>query len=100
MVPTVRPVCEYVVEALAVFATSVSKEPAPFFTSILYPVIAEPPFDGAVHERFTWVADAGVAVRLVEPGAVADVGCEVVVGVADASADATPVPIELIAEIL
>jgi hypothetical protein len=74
-------------------------EPKPSFTSILYPVIAEPPlFEGADQERFICVGDAGVAVRLVgAPGTVCD---EDDVSVADASADADPVPSELIADIL
>ena len=71
----------------------VSYGPVPFFTSILYPVIVDPPvLDGADHDRLTWIGDAAVAVRLVgTPGALI-VGCavggvEVVSGVAVASFD-------------
>jgi hypothetical protein len=63
----------------------------PLFTSILYPVIGEPPlFDGAFHERLICVGETGVATRPV--GALGEVvvgweggGAEVVVGVAEAS---------------
>jgi hypothetical protein len=79
---------------LCEFATSVSNEPPlPFFTSILYPVIADPPLlEGAPQERFTWVGEAAVATNEVtDPGTLAD--DEEPVGVADASEDAAPVPI-------
>lgn len=72
-------------------ATSVSNWPGLFFTSILYPVMAEPPvFDGADHDRLIWVEDADVAARPVgvPGGFMFDWDCggvEVVSGVADAS---------------
>ena len=73
----------------------------PFFTSILYPVIGEPPLlDGGFQERLTCVVDAAAAVSPVgKPGTVA-AGADVGVGVAVASFDGLPAPIEFIAETL
>lgn len=66
----------------------------PFFTSILYPVTAEPPlFDGGDQDRLTWVGDAVTAVKLVGALGIFDED-----GVVEDSADALLVPIELIAE--
>ena len=52
-------------------------------------------FDGAFHDRLTWVGDAAVAVRPV--GAPGLDPVEVEVGVADDSDEDALVPIELIA---
>jgi hypothetical protein len=80
-----------------VFATSVSKDPEPFFTEILYPVIGEPPsLEGALQESVIWVGDAATAVRL--PGAPGVLAEEDAVGVADDSAEIGLIPTELIAE--
>ncbi len=57
-------------------------------------MIAAPPlFDGGFHDRLTWVGDAATAVILV--GALGMFDDDEVV---EDSADALPVPIELIAE--
>ena len=45
-------VCEYVVEVLSVLSMIVVNEPESFFTSILYPVMAELPSDaGSLQDR-------------------------------------------------
>ena len=96
MVPCARPVSEYVVAVLPVFATSVLQlaPPSPDL-SILYPVMAEPPLsEGAVQLRLTCEEDTVVAVTPVgEDGAAARV-------VADAMLEVELVPTELIAETL
>ena len=96
MVPCARPVSEYVVAVLPVFATSVLQlaPPSPDL-SILYPVTAEPPLSaGAVQVRPICDAEAAVAVSPVgEAGATARV-------VADAVLDGELVPTELIDETL
>lgn len=71
----------------------------PIRYSILYPVMAEPPlFVGAAHERLICELDTALAVSPVGELGTPDVDDEV--GVADASPDAVPVPIELIADTL
>lgn len=84
---------KYFVVEFCVLDVSVSYGPVPFFTSILYPVIAEPPLlEGADQERSIWVGVAATAERPVgTPGAFI-VGCdaggvEVVSGIDDASFD-------------
>jgi hypothetical protein len=52
-------------------------------------------FEGAVHDRLTWVGDAGTAVRPV--GAPGLEPVDVDVGIADASDEDALVPMELIA---
>ena len=90
---------EYDVLVFPVFVTMAVKEPVPTFSSIFYPVIAEPPLsDGAFHERSTCVLDTFAAERLV--GGLGTVIEEVDVGVAEASFDVGPGPTEFIAEIL
>lgn len=67
--------------------------------SILYPVIGNPPlFDGADQDRFIWVPEFAVATNPV--GALGAPEVEDDVGIADASAEAAPVPMLLMAEIL
>ena len=92
----VKPVSEYVVAALPVFATIVDQvEPPSADLSILYPVIADPPLSaGAVHVRPICEEDAAVAARPVGgDGATAKV-------VADEVVDGEPVPAELMADTL
>jgi hypothetical protein len=74
MDPLVNPVCEKDVAVLWVLETRVSYDSVPFFTSILYPVTAEPPlFVGGDHERLTCVGDAAVAVNPTgDPGMLED----------------------------
>ena len=92
----VKPVSEYVVAALPVFATIVDQvEPPSADLSILYPVMAEPPLSlGAVQLRLICEEDTVVAVSPVgEDGVTARV-------VADVVPEGEPVPMELMAETL
>ena len=56
----------YFVVAFPVFETRVVKSPGIIFTSILYPVMGEPPLSaGALHHRLIVVGETAMALRSV-----------------------------------
>ena len=69
----VKPISEYVVDVEPVFDEMVDHVvPLSVDRSIMYPVMAEPPLDGAVQDRLICDVDAAVAVNPVgETGTVA-----------------------------
>ena len=88
--------------AVPVFETRFVKLPESKLYWILYPVTGGPPLlaDG-FHERFIWIPEYTVAVKPVgELGGIFLGGKDVLFGVATASDDGLPVPIEFVAETL
>ena len=88
--------------AVPLFEIRFVKLPESSLYWILYPVTGGPPLlAGGFHERFIWVPEYVVAVKLVGGfGGMFFGGDEVFVGVATASVDGLLVPTEFIAETL
>lgn len=88
--------------AVPLFETRFAKLPESRLYWILYPVTGGPPlFGGGFHERFIWVPEYTVAVKLVGGlGGMFLGGTDVLVGVATVSGDGLPTPTEFIAETL
>ena len=72
---------------LLVLSSRTEYEPEFSFTSILYPVISEPPSDGLFQVKLIWVSEITFAERLGDDGLETDevsISIESSVGVADA----------------